>query len=460
MEANEKSNGFSRRKFLAEGTLTAVGALAAASMFSSCEFSRNKTRDVEIPSLPDKAPDGKLLRAGLIGCGGRGTGAAINFVDAGSNLEIVALGDVFQDRVDNCRKELKEKRNIEVADDKCFVGFDSYEKVIDSGVDVVLLCTPPHFRPVHLEAAINANKHAFIEKPCAVDPVGARSVMVSAKKAEAQGLSIVSGTCARWRKDILETYRRVKGGEIGEITGASAIRMAGSLWYRNRETKWSDMEYMLRNWRNFCWLSGDDILEVAIHEIDLMNWFVGKYPIEAIGLGGRARRMSGDCYDYMSVEYLYDNGMHSHAITRQVNDCSNLLQDRITGTNGFADCRGAIFDLKGNKVWEYPYPKEGDTDQTWKMNDFFVQEHIALVSAIRSGKPYNDAETMANSIIVGLMGRISAYTGKTVTWEEVMNSDLYLGPKIYNFGPVTGIPEIPAVIGKEQTIAKSLYRDY
>ena len=210
--------------------------------------------------------------------------------------------------------------------------------------------------------------------------------MASAKKAEALGLSIVSGTQKRWSKDILETYRRVANGEIGEITGASAIRMSGSLWYRNRDPKWSDMEYMLRNWRNFCWLSGDDILEVTVHEIDLMTWFVGKLPVEAIGLGGRQRRANGDCYDFMSVEYIYDNGMHTHAISRQINGCSKLIQNRITGTKGYADCKGAIFNLEGNKVWGYPYPEESDTGQTWKVNNCIVQEHIALVSAIRGGK--------------------------------------------------------------------------
>jgi predicted dehydrogenase len=220
------------------------------------------------------------------------------------------------------------------------------------------------------------------------------------------------------------------------------------------------MEYMLRNWRNFCWLSGDDILEVFVHELDLMTWFVGKLPVKAIGWGGRQQRITGDLYDFFSIEYVYDNGMHANCASRQVNGCSNLMQHHLTGAKGFADCMGSISDLEGNTIWEYPHPKEGDPDQSWKMNDPFVQEHVILVSAIRSGKPHNNAEALANSTLIGIMGRISAYTGKIVTWEEVMNSDLYLGPKNYFFGPVSGISETPPVIGSSQTRSKNLYRDH
>jgi len=249
-----------------------IGALGPAALFNSCSGPGSRGKRVTLPELPDRAPDGQAVRAGLIGCGGRGTGAAFNFLDAGPNLQIAALGDVFQDKIDHCRAELKEKKNVEIPDENCFVGFDSYEKVIDSGVDLVLLCTPPHFRPVHLEAAVNAGKHVFMEKPCAVDPLGVRSVLVSAKKAESMGLSIVSGTIRRVQKDYMETQRRVAMGEIGEITGANIIRNGGALWVRKWLPGWSDMEYMLRNWDNFCWLSGDHITEQFIHEIDVMKY--------------------------------------------------------------------------------------------------------------------------------------------------------------------------------------------
>lgn len=428
-----------RRKFISKATLGTIGIIGATQIISSC--SKSSKDEKQLPELLDQAPDGKVLKAGLVGCGGRGTGAALNFLEAGPNLEIVALGDVFQDRLDNCRARLDEEKGVKIADEKCFLGFDSFEKVIDSGVDIVLLCTPPHFRPAHVEAAINARKHVFMEKPCAVDPAGARSILVSAKKAESMGLSIVSGTIRRVQKDYMETQRRVSNGEIGEITGANVIRNGGALWYRNRRPEWSDMEYMLRNWVNFSWLSGDHIAEQFIHEIDVMNWHMDQNPISATGWGGRQRRVSGDQYDFFSIEYLYENGMRTNCAARQINGCTNKKVERISGTKGFADCNGKLYDLQGNMIWKYPHPKEGETDSKWKITNPFVQEHINLVTGIRTGKPVLDAVAQANSTLMAIMGRISAYTGKDVSWEEIMNSDLYLGPKNYNFGSKYDVPE-------------------
>lgn len=455
---NEKSvkpsNGkdLNRRKFISNTTIATLGTIGTMGLIQSCKGTEEKGKE-KLPVLLNQAPDGKVLKAGLVGCGGRGTGAAVNYVDAGPNLQITALGDVFQDRLDQCRAQLKKQRNIEIADEKCFTGFDSYQKVIDSGVDVVLLCTPPHFRPVHVEAAINAGKHIFMEKPCAVDPVGARSVMVSAKRAEQKGLCIVSGTIRRVQKDFMETHRRVKNGEIGEIVSAHIIRNGGSLWVIKRQPGMSDMEYMLRNWANFCWLSGDHIVEQFIHEVDVMNWYIGKNPVKAIGWGGRQRRVTGDQYDFFSIEYLYDNGMHTHCAARQITGCSNLTKQFITGTKGFANATGTIYNLKGEQLWKYPTPEEGSTDLTWKVKDPYVQEHINLVTAIRTGNIINDAEAQVNSTLITIMGRMSAYTGKDVTWEEVLNSDLYLGPKTYAFGPVPGIPETIPVIGSEPKLS-------
>ena len=439
----------SRRKFISNTALGTIGTLGAASLLTSCTGPKTKSVEVKLPVMLNEAPDGKVLRAGLIGCGGRGTGAAINFLNAGPNLQIVALGDVFKDQLDKCREQLKTQKNVEIPDEKCFVGFDSYEKVIDSGVDMVLLCTPPHFRPAHVEAAVNAGKHIFMEKPCAVDPVGARTVLVASKKAQQTGLNIVSGTIRRAQKDYMETWRRVASGEIGEIVGAHIIRNGGALWVKKRKPEWTDMEYMLRNWVNFCWLSGDHITEMFIHEIDVMNWFIGKNPVKAIGWGGRQRRVTGDQYDFFSIEYLYDNGMQAHCAVRQVNGCSNLRKELIMGTKGFANCGGSLFSLNGTEIWKYPKPKEEDTDQTWKIKDPFVQEHINLVTGIRTGKTINDAEAQVNSTLITIMGRVSAYTGKDVTWEQINNSDLYLGPKSYAFGPVPNIPETVPVIGTE-----------
>ncbi len=438
--------GIDRRNFIAKTTL---GTLGTIGILTGCTNAGDKKAEILLPELLDKAPDGPVLKAGLIGCGGRGTGAAINFLDAGLNLQITALGDVFQDKIDNCRAELKTQKGVEVADENCFVGFDSYQKVIDSGVDIVLLCTPPHFRSLHVEAAVNARKHIFMEKPIAVDPVGARSVLASAKKAEAAGLCMVSGTIRRVQKDYMETWRQVANGIIGEITGANIIRNGGALWYRNRQPQWTDMEYMIRNWVNFCWLSGDHITEQFIHEIDVMNWHMGQNPVSAIGWGGRQRRVTGDQYDFFSIEYVYSNGVRAHCATRQINGCSNKKVEQINGTSGYANAAGVIYDWKGNEIWKYPMPDETDTTSPWKVTTPFVQEHINLVTAIRTGVPVNDAEAQVNSTLVTIMGRMAAYTGKEITWEELMNSDLYLRPKTYAFGPVEGIKEEVPVVGEE-----------
>jgi predicted dehydrogenase len=436
-----------RRKFISDASLVTLGAIGSAGFLNSCSPGKGNKNEEKLPELLTQAPDGKLLKAGLIGCGGRGTGAAVNFLNAGPNLQITALGDVFSDKLDQSRQKLKEQKNVEIADENCFVGFDSYQKVIDSGVDIVLLCTPPHFRPAHIEAAINAGKHIFLEKPCAVDPSGARSVLVAAERAKEKGLSMVSGTIRRVQKDFMETRRQVMNGAIGEIVSAHIIRNGGSLWVIKREPGWSDMEYMLRNWANFCWLSGDHIVEQFIHEVDVMNWYLGKNPVRAIGWGGRQRRITGDQYDFFSIEYIYDNGMHTHCAARQISGCSNLTKQFIVGTEGYANAKGSIYNLKGEEIWTYPKPEDGSTDETWKVTDPFVQEHINLVTGIRTGNVVNDAVAQAYSTLITIMGRMSAYTGKDVTWDEVMNSDLRLGPKVYDFGPVPDIPEEIPVIG-------------
>ncbi|MDR2816169.1 MAG: Gfo/Idh/MocA family oxidoreductase [Proteiniphilum sp.] len=439
----------SRRNFLKSSVAAStIGAVGGIPLLSSCSSQQKRRgKELQLPVLLDQAPDGKILKAGLIGCGGRGTGAAVDFLNAGPNLQITALGDVFPDKMAACREILKNQKNVEIPDERCFIGFDSYEKVIDSGVDVVLLCTPPHFRPTHVEAAVNARKHIFMEKPIAVDPAGVRKVMTSMKRAESMKLNVISGTIRRSQKDYMETRRRVLNGEIGDITGAHIIRNGGALWFRSRRPEWSDMEYMLRNWVNFCWLSGDHITEQFIHEIDVMNWYLGEYPIQASGWGGRQRRVTGDQYDFFSIEYLYENGMRTHCAARQIDGCSNGKVEQICCSRGYADAAGKLYDLEGNMIWEYPHPAESDTQSEWHVTNPFVQEHINLVTAIRTGNAINDGEDQANSTLVAIMGRMAAYTGKDVTREEVMNSDLYLGPKTYDMGKVEGIPETIPLAG-------------
>ncbi|MFO7924045.1 MAG: Gfo/Idh/MocA family oxidoreductase [Bacteroidales bacterium] len=438
MDSKPKSR--SRREFI-EGaaTLGVMGAIGAGHLLSSCKPGREK---YDAPVLYDIAPDGPPLKAGLVGCGGRGTGAAINFLNAGPNTQITALGDVFQDRLDRCRSSLKEQRDVDIPDQNCFIGFDAYKHVIDSGVDVVICATPPHFRPEHFEAAVQARKHAFIEKPCAVDPVGARSVMSSGKMAEAAGLTVVSGTQMRHARDYIATFGMIKNGAIGDLVSGTALRLGGKLWHRNRQEGWSDMEAMLRDWVNWCWLSGDHITEMFVHQIDVLNWFFEKFPSKAVGFGGRHRRPTGDQYDFISVDYEFDDGRNYNGMHRQIDGCYNTSTIKIFGTKGYTNCQNQIFDYNDNLIWEYEYQldDQGRPRLPVVRED---QSHINLVTAIRNNNPVNEANRMASSTLVAIMGRESAYTGQLVTWDDMMNSGLRLGPEEYEMGPVDIKPEPP-----------------
>ena len=422
----------------------AIGIIGANALVSCAE--KQKAVELNLPPLLDQAPDGKPLKAGVIGCGGRGSGAALDFLSAGPNLTIHALGDVFPDRINDCRKKLKEQANQEVADENIFIGFDAFEKVIDSGVDVVILATPPHFRPQHFEAAVQARKHIFMEKPVAVDPVGIRQVMASAKKAESLGLKIVTGTQRRHQRDYIEVYKQIANGAIGEIVGANCYWNQSKLWHRNVNADWSEMEYMIRDWVNWLWLSGDHIVEQHVHNIDVINWFTGKYPSKAVGFGSRQRRVTGDQFDNFSVDFVYDNGMHMHSMCRQINGCTNNVSEFVMGTKGSSNCKDTIWDAAGAELFKYPYPLDanGQPERNVKISPY-VQEHIDLVTCIRQNIPVNEAEATAISNMVAIMGRVSAYTGKEVSWDEMMNSDMKLGPKTYVMGDVgiVGVATVP-----------------
>jgi myo-inositol 2-dehydrogenase / D-chiro-inositol 1-dehydrogenase len=430
-----KKSSISRRNFLGKAAAVGVAGIVVPSIITSC--SRETKKVVAIPTMLDQAPDGPVLKAGLIGCGGRGSGAAINFLNAGPNLQIVALGDTFQDRVDSCREKILKEKGQEVPVDKCFVGFDAYQKVIDSGVDLVILATPPSFRPEHLAAAISAKKHVFAEKPVCVDPVGARSVMATAQKAKGMDLCIVTGTQRRHQRDYVANWQQVAKGSIGDIVGGNVYWNGGKLWHRENDPKWTEMEWMIRNWVNWTWLSGDHIVEQHVHNLDVMNWFTGAHPVKALGMGSRLRRVTGNQYDNFSVDFTFENGIHFHSMCRQINGTTNNVSERIQGIKGSSNCQNTILDLAGNEVWKYEYPLDKDGKPTTRVSvDPYVQEHIDLVTAIRQGQVINEAENTAISTMVAIMGRISAYTGKETTYEEMMNSDLKLGPKVFEFGPV------------------------
>jgi myo-inositol 2-dehydrogenase / D-chiro-inositol 1-dehydrogenase len=437
-----KNSSISRRNFLGKAATVGVAGVIVPSIITSC--ARDTKKVVAVPTMLDQAPDGPVLKAGVIGCGGRGSGAAINFLSAGPNLKIIALGDTFKDRVDSCREKILKEKGQEVPLENCFVGFDAYQKVIDAGVDIVILATPPYFRPDHLAAAVSAKKHVFAEKPVCVDPVGARSVMATSQKAKGMELSIVTGTQRRHQRDYVAAWQQVAQGAIGEITGGNVYWNGGKLWHRDPNKDWSEMEYMIRNWVNWSWLSGDHIVEQHVHNLDVMNWFTGTHPVKAVGFGSRLRRVTGDQYDNFSIDYTFENGIHVHSMCRQINGCINNVSERIQGSKGSTNCNNTIIDLAGTEVWKYEYPLDKDGKPSNSVSvDPYVQEHIDLITAIRTGKPINEAENTAISTMVAIMGRISAYTGKETTYEEMMNSDLKIGPKVFDFGPVDVPKEVP-----------------
>ena len=419
----------SRREFI--GSVTAAGAAAVVAGSGTRLGAQAPAPGAQTRTTP-RAPDGALLRAGLIGCGGRGCGAAANFLDAGSNLQIVALADVFEDRLKEARGLMKE-RGQDIPESKCFTGFDGYQKLLDSGVDVVLHATPPHFRPMHMAAVVEARKHLFMEKPVAVDVPGATAVMQIAEKASSLGLSIMTGTQLRRELPRMEVHKRIRDGAIGDIRSMRAIRNQGALWYRVRQTGWSDMEYMIRDWVNWAWLSGDNIVEQHIHHLDAMLWVYGKPPLSAVGMGARVRRKTGDQYDFFNVEYVFDNDVHLQSTIRQLNGCANGRDESIVGTKGTASLDGVIYDLAGKPVWKYDGPT----------NNSLVQEHVDWVTAIRTGKPVNTAKETSISTLIAIMGRDSAYTGKGITWTDLLASTNRLGPTQYALGPVPIEPVAP-----------------
>ncbi len=412
----------SRRRFIENTAIGAMGIIGASQLLKSCS-----TGTVMVPEFLRAAPDGAPLKAGVVGCGGRGSGAAMNFIDAGPGLSIVAAGDLFQDRVDGFRRKLKDEKSVELDDSKCFIGFDAYKRVIESDVDVVILATPPYFRPEHFQACVEARKHVFMEKPVAVDPVGARTVMAASKQAEAAGLCVVTGTQRRHSWNYQNVLAHIRAGIMGDIISSNVYWNQSKLWHREKQSGWTEMEYMIRDWVNWTWLSGDHIVEQHFHNIDVSNWFVGNTPEKAVGFGSRHRRITGDCFDNFSVDFVYEGERHMHSMCRQINDCANNVGEMLRGTKGYTDGGKTIWDPEGNILYEYNSPVD-EQDNPTDVNDY-VQEHIDLVTAIRTGNQIVEAEETAKTNLTAIMGRESAYTGREVTWDEMMGSGLKLGPE-------------------------------
>jgi predicted dehydrogenase len=441
--ATPSGSAVTRRGFLKQSSWVVAGAAAA----------------VELPfMITARAAADDPIRVGVIGCGGRGTGAVLNVLGAATNViypatgyhtedvaagaaatrrgvRVVALADVFPDRLTSCRQNLRNLAEpIEVADDHCFTGFDAGRKLLGlPDVNYVILAEPPHFRPAHLKAAVEAGKHVFMEKPVAVDAPGVRMVIEAGELAKQKGLGIAAGTQRRHQKSYNETIQRLHDGAIGDIVECRAYWNGGEIWVIERRDGWTDMEWQLRNWNYFTWLSGDHIVEQHVHNLDVMNWVMRDHPIRAMALGGRQARtgkVHGHIFDHFAVEYEYPNGVRMFSQCRQINNCDNKVEEAVVGAKGTSNCANWIRPAEGT-MWRF---RERDVNA-------YEQEHLNLINSIRSGQPINEARNIAESTLTGIMGRESAYSGKTLTWDQVYHSTLRLGPDKYEFGALP-FPEV------------------
>jgi predicted dehydrogenase len=377
----------------------------------------------------------RKLKIALIGCGGRGNGALGNCMEAathidGLELELVATADWFKQKAEATGK----KYQLDAS--KCFGGADAYKKLLDTNVDVVLIATSPNFRPVHFEAAIKAGKHVFMEKPVAVDPPGARKIIEVGKLAKQKGLGVVAGTQRRHQANYQRIQYAVERGAIGQIAGGCVWWCGGALWYRTKNPNESDADYMVRNWVSFTEMSGDHIVEQHVHNLDVANWYIGHPPDNALGFGGRARRKTGDQFDFFSIDYDYGDGVRIHSMCRQINGTDGGVREFFAGTEGQTWGDGG---LKGKEINPPDFPDR----------NAYVQEHVDLLESILKDEPLNEAWNVATSTLTAIMGRISTYTGKLVRWKDLMENtsspwyNLTLKPTAMDFemGEVVAPPD-------------------
>lgn len=391
------------------------------------------------------AGEDNSLRIGLVGCGGRGSGAARQALNAHSQNKLVAMGDAFEHRLESSHEGLKRTDigdRVEVDDDHKFVGFDAYKKVIEAS-DVVLLATPPHFRPMHIEEAVKAGRHVFAEKPVAVDATGARKCLEMTKLAEEKGLSLVSGLCWRYERNTQQLMERLHNGAVGDIQSLHTTRFGGGVWVRQREEDDTDMRYQMRNWYYFTWLSGDFNVEQFVHELDRLAWAIGdRYPESCISTGGRLVRTDehhGHIYDHFATEYRYEGGLRLFATCRHWRGSDNQFDVSVVGTKGRAELNS--FTITGENAWR----AEGGR------SDMYQREHNALFDAIRLGEPINNGEYMTKSTMMAIMARESAYTGKELTWEQAMESKQSLKPERYAWDAAPPAAEV-AIPGQTEFV--------
>jgi predicted dehydrogenase len=406
-----KSFSVSRRHFLKSSSAAAVGSAIGVSV-----------------ARGQKSP-GETLRVGLVGCGGRGTGAAAQALAADSNVKLVAMADAFADRLQTSLATLKKQDvagKVEVPAANQFIGFDAYQKVIDLS-DVVLLATPPHFRPMHLQAAVDAGKHVFAEKPIAVDATGVRKVLAACEQAAKKNLSIVSGLATRYSYAYRETIKRIHDGALGGLRAIQVNDFRGPIWVKPRQPGWTDMEYHMRNWYYFTWLSGDFNVEQHIHLLDLCAWIMkDEYPVRAYGSGGRQVRTAeeyGNIFDHHSLVYEYASGTRLWAACRQMAGCMSEITTHVLGEKGTATLSQRQLEIDSGAKWTYRGEKNVP-QQT---------EHDELFAGIRSGKTINNGSYMSKSTLMAIMGRMATYTGQAVTWDQALNSQENLAPSHYGW---------------------------
>jgi predicted dehydrogenase len=389
-KANKKTGEVSRRDFI---KTTAAVSLAAMGVSTNRIFA---------------AGSGKI-RVGLIGCGGRGNGALSNCLAAGKHIgremEVVATADWFKSRAEGAGKKHG------VPEERCFYGADAYKKLLKTNVDVVSIATSPNFRPLHFEAAVKAGTHVFMEKPVAVDPPGGRKIIEAGELAKKKGLGVVAGTQRRHQRGYRRNAYAIKRGAIGKILGGCVWWCGGALWYKRKSPNESDADYLVRNWVSFTEMSGDHIVEQHVHNLDVANWFIGHPPDNALGFGGRARRKTGDQFDFHSIDLDYGDGCRIHSMCRQINGTDGRVSEFFAGTEGTTWGGGR---LESKKKIEVPdFPEHGGP---------YVQEHVDLLNSILKGEPLNEARSVAEATLTAIMGRISTYTGKLVRWKDMMEN--------------------------------------
>lgn len=421
-EEKKVSQSVSRRDFIKSAGV-AAGAVAAS--------------QVSIPGAWAQGSD--EIRIGLIGAGGRGTGAVLDALKAAKGVRLVAIAELFEDRLQQSRKTLAQRGGAAatVSNDRVFTGLDGYRKVLETDANYIILATPPGFRPIHLKAAIEAGKHVFTEKPVAVDGPGIRTCLSLVDVAAQKKLLVGSGLQRHHQAGYVETMKRIHDGAIGDIVAGRAYWNQGALWHRGRKPEWSEAEYQLRNWYYFTWLCGDHIVEQHVHNIDVINWALNAHPVRAMGTGGRQVRTQpeyGHIYDHFAIDFEYENGVHMFSMCRQQPGCANSISEALVGTRG------------SSQVDEYRItgatPYDGSAAKKTEVSPY-VQEHTDFIASIRKGEPVNELKLVTESTATAIMGREAAYTGKVVTWDDIVNSEVALMPANLDLKADLPTPPVP-----------------